>query len=106
MMRKLLPALFLIAACGSDPTGPAGPATSDTGVRPADAGRRCSDDSDCRTFSDYCTGCDCRALTNEQDDPVCPGPGVMCFADPCMNKEAVCTAGKCTIVDVPPPVAG
>src|SRR5215203_4356209 len=24
----------------------------------------CRRDADCRTFSDYCTGCDCRALAN------------------------------------------
>lgn len=57
----------------------------------------CRYDSDCRTFSDYCTGCDCRALGATQKDPVCKGPGVQCFVDPCLDKTAVCEAGRCVI---------
>ena len=64
--------------------------------RPA-AGGACRTDADCRTFSDYCTGCDCRALSVDQKDPVCPGPGVQCFVDPCMNQTAICLAGRCAI---------
>jgi len=44
----------------------------------------CRKDSDCRLFSDYCTGCDCRALEDSDDEPACGLPGVRCFADPCM----------------------
>ena len=62
--------------------------------RPAGA---CKTDADCRTFSDYCTGCDCRALSVDQKDPVCPGPGVQCLVDPCLNKQAVCRAGRCAL---------
>jgi hypothetical protein len=58
---------------------------------------RCRSDADCRTFSDYCTGCDCRALSVGQKDPVCPGPGVQCFVDPCLNQQAHCTGGICQL---------
>jgi hypothetical protein len=58
----------------------------------------CTTDADCRTFSDYCTGCDCRALSTSDSDPVCGGPGVRCFADPCMGKSAVCLAGSCSLL--------
>jgi len=59
----------------------------------------CRSDSDCRAFSDTCTGCDCRPLSVCQRDPVCPGPGVQCFVDPCFNKEAFCDAGRCSLRD-------
>jgi hypothetical protein len=63
---------------GSHPTGPS-----------------CKQDSDCRLFSDYCTGCDCRALLKTDKDPLCSGPGVRCLADPCRDHSAVCREGKC-----------
>jgi len=57
----------------------------------------CRRDADCRTFSDYCTGCDCRALATSESDPVCPGPGVQCLIDPCFNQRAACVAGQCEL---------
>jgi len=57
----------------------------------------CAGDDDCRVFSDYCTGCDCRALSNEDPDPVCSGPGVECFVDPCRGKTAQCVNGQCAL---------
>ena len=57
----------------------------------------CTGDADCRAFSDYCTGCDCRALRKDEKDPTCTGPGVRCFADPCQRKVAVCQAGACVL---------
>jgi hypothetical protein len=57
----------------------------------------CKQDADCRTFSDYCTGCDCRALGKNEKDPTCGGPGVRCLADPCRDKTAVCKDGKCAV---------
>jgi hypothetical protein len=59
----------------------------------------CRADSDCRLFSDYCTGCDCRALGVGAPDPTCPGPGVQCLIDPCDNKRAVCARGACAVSD-------
>jgi hypothetical protein len=58
---------------------------------------QCRTDSDCRTVGFMCTGCDCLALGTGDPEPVCSGPGVQCFADPCLNKKAVCTAGRCAI---------
>lgn len=58
---------------------------------------RCKADADCRKFSDYCVGCNCRALSVCQPDPTCPTPGVQCFVDPCFNKEAFCNAGTCAL---------
>jgi hypothetical protein len=57
----------------------------------------CRTNADCRLFSDYCTGCDCRALPNGAPDPTCSGPGVQCFVDPCDGKTAVCTRGACAV---------
>jgi hypothetical protein len=55
----------------------------------------CSTDADCKVEADYCTGCDCRALGVKQSVPACPGPGVACFVDPCLNKAARCVNGGC-----------
>jgi hypothetical protein len=68
-------------------------APADSGSIPP--GPACSQDGDCRLFSDYCTGCDCRALLKTDKDPLCSGPGVRCLADPCQNHTAVCRDGKC-----------
>lgn len=59
----------------------------------------CTTDADCRTFSDYCTGCNCDALSASEPDPLCSGPGVRCFADPCMGHAAVCdtATGACVL---------
>jgi hypothetical protein len=59
----------------------------------------CVTDADCRLFSDYCTGCDCRALSVDEPDPTCEGPGVRCFADPCLGHAAVCdtATGACVV---------
>ena len=62
-------------------------------------GPKCLSDADCFLFSDYCTGCDCRALRTTDPAPICDGPGVRCFADPCMDHTAVCDlpSGKCVL---------
>ncbi len=60
-----------------------------------DAPGACASDADCRLFDDTCTGCDCRALSNDDPDPICNGPGVACFAEPCAFKVAQCVAGHC-----------
>ena len=57
----------------------------------------CQTDSDCRLFDDYCTGCACRALSKSEKDPVCPGPGVRCFAEPCAMKKVACMFGVCAV---------
>ncbi len=57
----------------------------------------CTTNADCRTFDDYCTGCDCRALSTSAPNPTCSGPGVRCFAQPCMGKTATCSAGRCVV---------
>jgi hypothetical protein len=57
----------------------------------------CTTDADCRTFSDYCTGCDCRALAVSESAPVCQGPGVRCLVDPCRAEHAVCQQGRCAL---------
>src|SRR5688572_19926923 len=74
--------------------GGSGSAT-DAGATPAPGA--CQTDSDCRLFSDYCTGCDCRALSRGQSDPSCAGPGVRCLADPCQRKSAQCVKGRCAV---------
>ena len=59
---------------------------------------RCKADADCVTFSDYCTGCDCRALGKAQAAPGCSGPGVRCLRDPCADATARCKGGICAVV--------
>jgi|GEM_PF-3389873 len=61
----------------------------------------CTKDADCTLSSDYCKGCDCRALGPKQELPACTGPGVRCFADPCMKKVAMCNAGRCEVAAKP-----
>ena len=71
----------------------------DPGDAAAGTPATCRQDADCRLFSDYCTGCDCRALAREEKDPGCSGPGVRCLVDPCQNKAAACQGGKCLVVN-------
>jgi len=65
------------------------------------AGKACTSDADCRTWSSYCAEapCACRVLTKSEGDPKClgAGPKVNCFADPCMNKTARCQSGACVL---------
>ncbi len=60
----------------------------------------CKVDSDCQIVADYCTGCDCRALPSSDSLDACGGPGVRCFADPCLSKRPLCAAGKCVVSTV------
>ncbi len=57
----------------------------------------CEKDSDCAPVADYCTGCDCRALTKGTSLPACPGPGVRCLVDPCLNKVSTCVNQQCVV---------
>ena len=92
--------------CGMSAACPAVCYGSCEGVPRPDEPLVCNVDADCRLFSDYCTGCDCRALGKGQKDPTCSGPGVRCFADPCQRQVAVCERGRCAVrgsKPVPPP---
>lgn len=85
------------ASCGVC-TDPGGLCTQEV-CDPAPAAG-CTTDADCRTFSNYCDGCACAALSSGESDPTCSGTTVACFADPCMNMDAVCdtATGACTLV--------
>lgn len=61
----------------------------------------CTTNDDCRLFDDYCTGCDCRALAKSDPNPVCNGPAVMCYRQPCGLRVALCQSGRCVTVNVP-----
>ncbi|HEX2568794.1 MAG TPA: hypothetical protein VH877_04480 [Polyangia bacterium] len=66
----------------------------------------CATDSDCRLESNYCGGCNCEALTQDQRGTTCPPNDIVnCFADPCLNKAAACdqATGRCVVVPAPPP---
>jgi hypothetical protein len=82
------------ASCGIC-TPPGGVCTQQVCTDPGAAS--CRTDADCRLFSDYCTGCDCRALPTGAPDPTCSGPGVQCLVDPCQQKSAVCKNGACMV---------
>lgn len=92
-------ALVLLVACsgGKPKTEPPPQTDPPTTGDQTPTTTACTTDADCRIFSDYCTGCDCRALAKGEADPVCDGPGVKCIADPCMGKAAVCEAGACAL---------
>lgn len=60
-------------------------------------GPECTYDADCRTFSNYCDGCECLALGQNEPNPVCKGDIVACFVDPCRNQTARCEAGQCVL---------
>ena len=90
MARGLLPLSFAVMLAASLSLAP----SSCDHVAPA-AG--CRANADCRLFSDYCTGCECRSLPTGAADPTCNGPGVQCFVDPCQGKSAVCTNGACVV---------
>ncbi len=99
-MRLLLAGL-LVLACSSSKEPPAkepapAPAASASG---SGSIVNCQTDADCRAFSDYCTGCNCRALSITEPDPVCSGPGVRCLVDPCQNVQVGCNQGRCTAGD-------
>jgi hypothetical protein len=55
----------------------------------------CTTNADCRVVSDYCGGCNCRALAPGQKLPACSGAEVQCLIAPCDGKAAVCQSGKC-----------
>jgi hypothetical protein len=69
---------------------------ADTGKPPLDGGG-CSDASDCRLFSSYCStaACVCIPLLKGEPSPKCEGGMVSCFVDPCSMKTAACEGGKC-----------
>ena len=112
-MRAALLALILVAGCalsakkptgsgtGGSATGTGGSATgtggSATGAGGASAAS-CTADADCRLFSDYCGGCNCRPLAASDPDPTCPTPPVSCLVDPCRDQKAACKDGRCTAV--------
>lgn len=61
----------------------------------------CSVDADCTTFSDFCDGCNCRALGVYQPDPVCTGVKVSCEMDPCLYHVKYCDGRTCKLRDLP-----
>jgi hypothetical protein len=57
----------------------------------------CKSDADCRLEADYCGGCNCRALAEGEEVPVCKGDVVACFVWPCTGHEARCVSGACAL---------
>jgi hypothetical protein len=76
-----------------------GPAPGDVGgtCKPSTSASKCSTQADCRLESDYCTGCDCVALSTGESVKPCPGPGVRCLVDPCASKSVACESGSCVV---------
>jgi hypothetical protein len=67
------------------------------GLDASPSGGPCVNDSDCRLFDDYCTGCNCRALNRTEPDPMCSGPGVRCIRAPCGGLSPSCVQGRCMV---------
>ncbi len=59
----------------------------------------CASDADCRTFSDYCEGCNCRVLAKGAAAPKCKSKPVNCLVDPCQMQRAACVKGACVLAD-------
>jgi len=105
LARALGCGVWIAAVIGCGTAESTTPAESEPGAQQPQAETRtrplptvlCRTDSDCRTFSDYCEGCDCLALGRCDPDPVCKTEGVQCLVDPCSNQQAVCTAGRCSL---------
>ena len=58
----------------------------------------CRADSDCKTVTDNCGQCACRALVKDGSLPKCTGGNtVFCAVDPCRGKQAVCARGQCIL---------
>lgn len=55
----------------------------------------CATDADCRLEADYCGGCNCRALAEDESVPECKGDTVACFVSPCLGQVAKCVSGSC-----------
>jgi hypothetical protein len=105
MKRALLLGLFALACASSKEPAAQEPASAPAASAPAASGSssaplvNCQTDADCRAFSDYCTGCHCRALSITEPDPVCDGPGVRCLVDPCQEVQIGCSQGLCSAGD-------
>lgn len=58
----------------------------------------CTVNADCRLTSDYCSVCECGARGIHDPAPgTCGVPPVQCLVPPCMNKAAICEAGRCVV---------
>jgi hypothetical protein len=96
--------LFALACSSSKEPAAKEPSSSPSAPPPASASSsplvvNCQTDADCRAFSDYCTGCHCRALSITEPDPTCEGPGARCLVDPCQNVQVGCNQGRCAAGD-------
>lgn len=116
-------ALCLLCACGSDSSDDGSGGSSGTGGSTGGSsgtagasggagsggtagaggsaanGSACTQPSDCRTYSSYCDGCHCLALGASDPDPPCNGTPVSCLVDPCLDREATCLGGICSLAD-------
>lgn len=72
-------------------------AKTDAGKPDTDPGGSCSNPTDCRLFSSYCSTdpCKCIPLLKGEPSPKCAGTMVTCLVDPCNGKTADCAAGMC-----------
>lgn len=87
--------------CGPDDICPQvcyGVCRSGAAAKPT-TGAACERDEDCQVVSYYCDRCQCLALPAGAVAPKCEGKKVMCVADPCMNRRAVCSRGVCEAQD-------
>ena len=72
----------------------------------------CRVDSDCHLEANYCGGCQCDAIGNQQgraaaQAPIVCSQRVACLVDPCKDSVAACVSGTCRVVGPPtPPTPG
>lgn len=96
-----LVALSLVLMGAGCILAPAG--AQDGGAAPAresaivGAGRSasCHAHTDCRVVADYCAGCDCLALHQQESLAACQREPVTCLVNPCEQEVARCVHGKC-----------
>lgn len=111
----LVLSLMLAAGCGSDSddggggsggssgsgggSGSGGNGGSAGSAGAAGSAASCTSATQCKLFSSSCDGCTCIPLHVSEPDPPCNGTEVSCFADPCLQKVAICdtTTGMCAV---------
>lgn len=83
----------------NDPISTTKPPNHPSKHSPTPIDKTCLTDRDCRAQADYCTGCDCIAMTSKQIPEKCQNQAD-CIQNPCSDAIAKCHKGNCTLLMV------
>src|SRR3954470_19783429 len=95
LLVSLVTVLNFTACGGTASSGASGSSVDQAGERALAS--NCASAKDCRLFDNYCGSCACDALSAKAPDPKCDKANVACLVQPCGNKMAVCSNGKCAV---------